>query len=92
MNEGKAARFSQIDYYRGIVLVAEERDGDISGLARLVFDPDFLSAECFVVVRSDAQAGGLGRLLLDDALAYARARGARLVWATFCRTTLQRSA
>ena len=80
MNEGKAARLCQIDYDREMVLVAEERDGDVSGLARLVFDPDFLTAECSVVVRSDAQAGGLGRLLFDNALAYARARGTRRVW------------
>lgn len=80
MNKGKAARLCQIDYDREMVLVAEELDGDVSGLARLVFDPDFLSAECFVVVRSDAQAGGLGRILFDNALACARARGAQRVW------------
>lgn len=80
LNEARAARLCQIDYDREMVLVAQECEGDVSGLARLVFDPDFLSAECFVVVRSDAQAGGLGRLLLDNALTYASTRGARRVW------------
>ncbi len=80
VNESTAARLCQIDYDREMVLIAEECVGDVSGLARLVFDPDFLNAECFVVVRSEAQAGGLGRLLLDNALTYASARGARRVW------------
>jgi acetyltransferase len=63
-----------------MVLVAEESEVDASGLARLVFDPDFLSEECFIAVRSDTQAGGPGRFLLDDALTYARVRGARRIW------------
>jgi acetyltransferase len=74
-----AARLSQIDYDRELAIVAEESDGAVCVVVRLVFDPNFAAAECALIVRSDAQDQGLGRLLLREAIAYAGTRGARSV-------------
>lgn len=60
----RAARLSQIDYDREMVLVAEERDTALGGVVRLVFDPDFITAEAAIIVRSDLQGRGLGTLCL----------------------------
>ncbi|MCG5262760.1 bifunctional acetate--CoA ligase family protein/GNAT family N-acetyltransferase [Cupriavidus gilardii] len=58
-------------------------EGQIIGEARLAADPDGLSAEFAIAVRSDLQHRGLGTLLLKMAIAYARTRGlARLVGTT----------
>jgi len=75
-----AVRLSQIDYDREMAFVAELSDGSIGGVVRLVFDPDFASAECAIIVRSDVQRRTIGRTLLQEALAYAGTRGARRVW------------
>lgn len=75
-----AARLSQIDYDREMVFLAEMNDRSISGVVRLVFDPNFESAECAIIVRTDMQSRRIGTTLLNEALAYAGNRGARLVW------------
>ncbi len=79
ISETTAARLCQIDYDREMVLVAEETGGGLAGIVRLVFDPDFQTADVAVIVRSDLQRHGLGKLLLEDAIAYARSRGARRI-------------
>lgn len=79
-SEAGAARLSQIDYDREMVFLADMPDGGIGGVVRLVFDPNFESAECAIVVRTDLQHRQIGRTLLSEALAYAAARGARRVW------------
>jgi acetyltransferase len=45
------------------------------GVARVVTDPDNVSAEFAVTVRSDLKGKGLGRLLMEKLIAYCRARG-----------------
>ncbi|MBL8544436.1 MAG: bifunctional acetate--CoA ligase family protein/GNAT family N-acetyltransferase [Hyphomonadaceae bacterium] len=75
-----AARLTQIDYDREMALVAAEADGALAGVARLVIDPDFDVAEYAIIVRSDTQGHGLGRLLLSQLLDYARQRGVERVW------------
>jgi acetyltransferase len=45
------------------------------GVARAAADPDNLEAEFAVVVRSDLQGKGLGRLLMDKLIAYQAAQG-----------------
>ena len=80
-----AARLTQIDYDREMALVlAEERDGgaapDFVGIVRLAADPDFERAEFAVIVLSHAQGRGIGRLLMQQIIGYAKARGIKQVF------------
>lgn len=69
------ARLTQIDYDREMALVLEPKPGEIAGVVRIACDPDNVSAEFAVIVRSDLKGRGLGRLLMDRIVAHARARG-----------------
>jgi acetyltransferase len=74
----------QIDYSREMAFVAERTRADggreTLGTVRAVSDPDNVEAEFAIVVRSDLKRRGLGRLLLEKIVRYARGRGlARLV-------------
>lgn len=79
-SERGAARLSQIDYDREMVFLADMPDGSVGGVVRLVFDPDFETAETAIIVRTDIQNRMIGRTLLSEALAYAASRGANRVW------------
>jgi acetyltransferase len=79
-----AARLTQIDYDREMALIAvtlgpDEREpvggGEVLGVVRIAADPDNRRAEYAVIVRSDVQQRGLGRILMDRIIAYARRRG-----------------
>lgn len=73
-----AARLTQIDYSREMALVAEPAEpgaqSAILGVVRLIADPDGERAEFGIMVRSDQKGRGLGRLLMEAILAYARAQ------------------
>ncbi|MDR3510961.1 MAG: bifunctional acetate--CoA ligase family protein/GNAT family N-acetyltransferase [Caulobacteraceae bacterium] len=73
-----AARLSQIDYDREMALLAidpaAEAGHDIVGVVRLFADPDNISAEYAILVRSDFHGQGLGHALMEQMLAYARDR------------------
>jgi acetyltransferase len=69
------ARLTQIDYDREMAFVLLDRAGDILGVSRLVADPDNVKAEFAVSVRSDLKGRGLGRLLMQRLIDYARTRG-----------------
>jgi acetyltransferase len=69
------ARLTQIDYDREMAFVLLDRSGDILGVSRLVADPDNVKAEFAVSVRSDLKGRGLGRLLMQRLIDYARTRG-----------------
>jgi acetyltransferase len=80
-----AARLSQIDYDREMALLAIEPGAaggadEIVGVVRLFADPDNLSAEYAILVRSDVKGHGLGHALMEQMLAYARARGLMTVF------------
>ena len=47
------------------------------GVARLVADPDYLSAEYAVIVRSDLKGSGLGWTLMHHLIRYAESEGLR---------------
>ena len=49
--------------------------GEIYGVIRLMADPDNRRAEFAVVVRDDVAGQGLGTLLMQKIIAYAKARG-----------------
>jgi acetyltransferase len=73
------ARLTQIDYDREMAFIATRlcTDGrfETLGVVRAVADPDNLSAEFAIIVRSDLKGKGLGRMLFAKLLAYFRARG-----------------
>jgi acetyltransferase len=74
-----AARLSQIDYDREMVLVAIS-DGAIVGVARLATDPEGENGEFAVFVRGDRKDIGLERDLLANLLEIARRGAIRRVW------------
>jgi acetyltransferase len=73
------ARMTQIDYDREMAFsaAAPGPDGtpETLGVVRLVRDPAAPSAEFAVVVRSDLKGLGLGRTLMEKAIAWARVEG-----------------
>jgi acetyltransferase len=72
----QVARLTQIDYDRAMAFVMiEPTSGDIAGVARFFADPDNETAEFAVIVRTDLKGHGLGRILAQRLLDYARARG-----------------
>jgi acetyltransferase len=80
------ARLTQIDYEREIAFVAEcaGPDGSMQTLAaaRAVADPDNISAEFGIIVRSDLKGQGLGRLMMDKLIRTLRAQGTQRLVAT----------
>lgn len=75
------ARLTQIDYDREMALIATAPDGqgeeDILSIVRTMTDPDNLTAEMAIIVRSDLKGEGLGCELLERMIAYCRNRGTR---------------
>ncbi|MFN3515167.1 MAG: GNAT family N-acetyltransferase [Phenylobacterium sp.] len=82
---GWAERLSQIDYDREMALVAEDPGGAVVGVSRLACDPEGESGEFALMVRSDHQERGLGRVLLGAILDHAEARGLGSVWGDVAR-------
>ena len=78
-----AARLTQIDYDREMAFIATAASdlggaicrGDLLGVSRLAADPDNERAEFAVTVRSDVKGRGLGWILMQHLIGYARARG-----------------
>lgn len=79
MTRAQLARLTQIDYDREMAFIATRRreDGkpETLGVARVIFDPDNVSAEFAILVRSDLKGKGLGRILMNKLIAYCRQRG-----------------
>ncbi|PWD71379.1 bifunctional acetate--CoA ligase family protein/GNAT family N-acetyltransferase [Dickeya dianthicola] len=73
------ANMTQIDYDREMAFIAvrsgAEGEPEIIGVTRAIADPDNISAEFAVLVRSDLKGLGLGRKLLEKLIHYARAHG-----------------
>ena len=70
------ARLTQIDYDRAMAFVMfEKKTGEIAGVARFSADPDNTTAEFAIIVRTDLKGNGIGRILMQRLIAYARARG-----------------
>ncbi|MGC2414648.1 MAG: GNAT family N-acetyltransferase, partial [Stellaceae bacterium] len=69
-----AARLTQIDYDREMALVAQH-SGTALGIAHFFADPDRLSAEYAIAVRSDWQGRGVGYALMNRLIAIARQSG-----------------
>jgi acetyltransferase len=75
------ARFTQVDYDRELALVALVADAatpagvTLIAVARYIENPDRASAEYAIVVADAWQARGIGRLLMHELVAAARAKG-----------------
>jgi len=74
------ARFTQIDYARAMAFIAiEESSGAMLGVVRLHADANYEAGEYAILVRSDLKGHGLGWLLMQLIIEYARAEGLRLI-------------
>jgi len=81
-----AARLTQIDYDREMAFLL--LDGkELLGVGRLAADPDFEQAEFALVVASDRQGHGYGRLLLSTCCTMPRRAASRVWWAMCCART-----
>jgi acetyltransferase len=70
------ARFTQIDYARAMAFIAvEEATGHMLGVVRLHADANYETGEYAILLRSDLKGRGLGWLLMQQIIEYARAEG-----------------
>ena len=71
---------TQLDYARAMAFVAiDQASGDLLGVARLHANADYYWAEYAVLVRSDVKGQGLGWLLMQTLIEYARSEGLRRI-------------
>ena len=74
------ARLTQIDYARAMAFIAiEEASGMMLGVVRLHADVNYDSGEYAILVRSDLKGRGLGYLLMQMIIEYARAEGLKTI-------------
>ena len=73
------ARMTQVDYEREMALLAVRPDGTTVGVARLVREMDTGEAEFAVVVQGDAKGRGVASALMQQLLAWGRAKAVREV-------------
>jgi acetyltransferase len=72
------ARFTQIDYARAMAFVALDKGQNaLLGVARLAADPDYVTGEYAIIVRSDLKGTGIGWALMHHLIAYADKEGLR---------------
>jgi acetyltransferase len=73
------ARFTQIDYDREMAFIVTRPmpggEPETLAVARVVADPDNITGEFALTVRSDLKRQGLGRLLMATLIDYCRQRG-----------------
>lgn len=79
LTSSQLARMTQIDYDREMAFIATRKRPDGSpetlGVVRVVCDPDNISAEFAISVRSDLKGKGLGQTLMNRVIRYCRERG-----------------
>ncbi len=73
------ARMTQIDYDREMAFVAVGQDGELKdqilGVVRAISTPDQSDAEFAILVRSDLKGVGLGKLMMEKIIRYAKEQG-----------------
>jgi acetyltransferase len=81
LQPSQLARFTQIDYDREMAFIATRSNSQGSAetlaVGRVVADPDNITAEFAVTVRSDLKGMGLGKMMMRKLIAYCRSRGTR---------------
>jgi acetyltransferase len=84
--EQLAARLTQIDYDREMAFISlDPADGTITGVGRLMAEPDLREAEYAIIVRTDWKGRGLGYALMNRILAFAAERGIQTVYGEVLR-------
>jgi acetyltransferase len=74
------ARFTQIDYARAMAFIAlDQATGAMIGVVRLHATADYDSGEYAILVRSDMKGHGLGWMLMQLIIEYARSEGMRSI-------------
>ncbi|SON54514.1 Succinyl-CoA ligase [ADP-forming] subunit alpha [Hartmannibacter diazotrophicus] len=74
------ARLTQIDYARAMAFIAiEEETGNMLGAVRLHGDPDGVTGEYAIAVRSDLKGEGLGWRLMQQIIGFAQKEGYRRI-------------
>jgi acetyltransferase len=74
------ARFTQIDYARAMAFIGlDEATGAMLGVVRLHATADYDGGEYAILVRSDLKGHGLGWLLMQLIIEYARSEGIRSI-------------
>ncbi|CCQ09861.1 Protein acetyltransferase [Pseudoalteromonas luteoviolacea B = ATCC 29581] len=76
------AKMTQIDYDREMAFIVTQpyhSSYRTLGVSRVLMDPDNLVAEFAIVVRSDCQGLGLGRILMQAAIDHCRRQGVRAI-------------
>ena len=74
------ARLTQLDYARAMAFAAlDETSGEMLGGVRLHADANYQSAEYAILVRSDLKSHGIGWLLMQMIIEYARSEGIRRI-------------
>jgi acetyltransferase len=74
------ARFTQIDYARAMAFIAvEEASAKMLGVVRMHADANYERGEYAILVRSDVKGRGLGYLLMQMIIEYARAEGLKTI-------------
>ena len=72
-NHSFIARLTQIDYARAMAFIAiDQTTGEMLGVVRLHADAEYISGEYAILVRSDLKGHGLGWLLMQLIVEYAR--------------------
>jgi acetyltransferase len=79
LSHAQLARMTQIDYNREMAFIATRKCDDDTwetlGVARVIFDPDNVSAEFAIIVRSELKGKGLGWMLMNKLIQHCRDRG-----------------
>ena len=74
------ARFTQIDYARAMAFIAiDSAGGNMAGVVRLHADANYETGEFAILVRSDLKGRGLGWLLMQQIIDYARSEGIKTI-------------
>ena len=86
IERSELARLTQIDYAREMAFIAVDTGADGNertlGVVRAIADPDNVSAEFGIVVRSDMKGQRLGELLMQRIIDYQRGHGTKKLVAT----------
>lgn len=81
LQASQLARLTQIDYDREMAFIATSKKPDgqwqTLGVVRAIADPDNISAEFAIIVRSELKGKGLGHILMTKLINYCRMHGTK---------------